>query len=128
MKHILILITMAAALAGGLSAADRWTLVGHSSRNGYFLDYQSINYHGTSPHDYATFWEKVVESDGKFSVIHMEYDHAARCFRVLSGTDYTADGSTLGTGSPPLEWVEIPPDSFGEAIFDIVFPPRKEAK
>jgi hypothetical protein len=129
MKTILTLITIAAALAGGLSAADRWTEVADATNGDrFFLDYQSIEYHLASPDDRATVWEKTTQSSGKSNLDHLELNRTTKSFRILSFVEYGSDGNVLRTIYSPGTWVEVIPDSISEMIFNVIFPPAKGAK
>jgi hypothetical protein len=130
LKRILALITIAAALAG---AADRWTLIGTAAKGErVFIDWHSLEYHAPpdSWEDWAAIWVKTTSgTSGKYTLAHFELNRPKRRFRVIAVIEYAADGDVLNSAqSSTGSWNEVVPDSIVEAVFNIVFPPGKEAK
>jgi hypothetical protein len=119
MKRILVLLALAAPLL--VAQTDRWVYFFTDVDNARsYIDAQTVQYRASSqtgvPNDYVSVWVKIVHSSGTSTLAHNQLHYTTRHVRFLSLVNYDAEGKITYSSYEPGKWVDITPESMGDAL------------
>lgn len=122
-KLIKLFVLLAVTLSAPLSSVTRpafasnWLLVSErESGESEYIDADTIRRNGST----VWFWEKSVESYGKYSKSYWSGDCNARSIRLREFYEYTASGNIIRSFTPGDYGTlrRVVPDSVGEALLE----------
>ncbi|MDR3348853.1 MAG: hypothetical protein LBO03_04505 [Acidaminococcales bacterium] len=135
-KMMSILFLLFIVFASTASANYRWQDTGIHSKNIVSnLSFDTKSFMKTGDKTYSV-WIKMqyIEEYGKklakdldlsisvsYCVSKEEYNYTNQTFRDLSYTYYDEEGNSLYTSNRPSDWINIIPDSIGEAKFMVTY-------
>lgn len=118
MKKILILLITFLTLSLPCFASSwYWIGVSHDGSQCY-IDNSSVQKNS----NYAVIWLKIIKPDGSNSIEKVGVSHYRRAISLLEYFDYDTEGNVVKSGTiANPQWITVPPDSVGDAIFDAVY-------
>jgi hypothetical protein len=110
------------------SAAD-WIYYGRSKGGTIsYYDRESVQYFVSDSEEYVTVWTKAIEPEGGSFIVRFQLARNAHMLRMLSAIYYAANGKQDSSSQGAGTWIEIFPESTGEALYNALFKARDRGK